>query len=79
MDFRAKAHGQKHSLEEIIDKLRREQGPSLIHPGFIPLMTIRSKGLQCEKALFQIFFCISNVMLCCRKIFRFPRRPHCHC
>ena len=24
------------------------------------------------------FFRISNVMLCCRKIFRFPRRPHCH-
>ena len=24
------------------------------------------------------FLRISNVMLCCRKIFRFPRRPHCH-
>ena len=36
MNFRAKVHGQKHSLGEIIDKLRREQGPPLIHPGFIP-------------------------------------------
>ena len=52
MNFRAKGHGQKHSLGEIIDKLRREQGPPLIHPGFIPSSFQGMFYCQCVRMLF---------------------------
>ena len=53
MDLRGKAHRQKHYLGKIICELRREQGPPLIHPGFIALFFPRDVLLtMCSNVLY---------------------------